>query len=631
VIGGVSSNQVENNSLGDVQIDPVAVGSVRPSDANIRLPDDRRPTGSLVFNVLDFGARADGGNAENATDNTAAFQRAMNTARAKGGGTVYVPGGSFRFSGNLIVPSGVELRGVFDVPHHTISWGSTLLPTAGRGAEDGTPFISLNANSGARGLTFYYPDQRADAIVSYPWTIRALGPRCWLIDVTSANSYQYVDFGSYPSNGSLLRFVSGAPLRRGIWVSNGAAEVDDGMFNPHYWTRRPADAPQFANGDADAAVGKMVDYVTDNLDAYTFGNCKGTQQVDNFVYGCKVGLRFVSDNGLASSGTVVNHGSDGSTEGLHIDAASADGLNLINTQLANVGEHSITSVEIAKSNTGLVNLYNGETWGKPGLPTMLLHGLGMTNIENWGTSLEEIHVSGGAVNMLGCSWSGDVGKQLVSDGRMRRLVAIGNTSGDEAFVSDKPSSTSKLFANGAFVRPLPLADVFHSGFEAADPMPAIAPLGVQGMTSNSCTVVAGAGRGGGHGLVLHGAPSDTTDHATAYYVIYGNLNLPVTDKTVLRYWIKPGTEMGTNTGVDLTFATGAPLRDSKGQDVNGEPSHPGARRGSIGVWRMIEIPLANQAGRVINQILFAFDSRTITGAVQSTIDDIEIGDTKESP
>jgi len=46
---------------------------------------------------------------------------------------------------------------------------------------------------------------------------------------------------------------------------------------------------------------------------------------------------------------------------------------------------------------------------------------------------------------------------------------------------------------------------------------------------------------------------------------------------------------------------------------------------------MIEIPLANQAGRIINQIIFAYDAQTSTGPVEAAVDDIEIGEPKDSP
>ena len=52
-----------------------------------------------VYSVLDFGAKADG-----KTDDTAAFQKALDAASEAGGGVVYAPGGNYFFAGHLNLP-----------------------------------------------------------------------------------------------------------------------------------------------------------------------------------------------------------------------------------------------------------------------------------------------------------------------------------------------------------------------------------------------------------------------------------------------------------------------------------------------------------------------------------------------
>jgi hypothetical protein len=214
---------VQNASKGDVQIDNKPLASQRFNVPTLQMPPDPKPAKAGLYNVLDFGAQPS--KANTTFDNTSAFQAALDAAGRAGGGTVYVPGGFYRFSGHLQVPTGVEMRGVFDVPHHTMSLGSVLLPTEGRGSEQGAPFISLASKSGLRGLTFWYPEQFVDDIVPFPWTVRSMGPGCWMMDVSTANSYNYVDFGTHASEGHLLRYVAGSPLRRGIRVSKGSGVV----------------------------------------------------------------------------------------------------------------------------------------------------------------------------------------------------------------------------------------------------------------------------------------------------------------------------------------------------------------------------------------------------------------------
>src|SRR6266513_5269698 len=64
--------------------------------------------------VRDFGAVGDG-----KTDDTAAFQKALDTAKQAGGGVVYAPRGNYFFAGHLNVPGAITLKGVWEsVPSH---------------------------------------------------------------------------------------------------------------------------------------------------------------------------------------------------------------------------------------------------------------------------------------------------------------------------------------------------------------------------------------------------------------------------------------------------------------------------------------------------------------------------------
>src|SRR5256885_2223713 len=67
-----------------------------------------------IFSMHNFGAKADG-----KTDDTLAFQKALDTASAAGGGTVYASRGTYFFSGHLNVPKAVTLKGCWEsVPSH---------------------------------------------------------------------------------------------------------------------------------------------------------------------------------------------------------------------------------------------------------------------------------------------------------------------------------------------------------------------------------------------------------------------------------------------------------------------------------------------------------------------------------
>jgi hypothetical protein len=96
------------------------------------------------FNVVAFGAAADG------SDDTAAFVAALDAAAKCGGGSVFVPAGTYTIKGTLKVPKAVTLRGANEFPFR--SWGhpggqpegTTLLAYAGQSDEGAEPFITLN-------------------------------------------------------------------------------------------------------------------------------------------------------------------------------------------------------------------------------------------------------------------------------------------------------------------------------------------------------------------------------------------------------------------------------------------------------------------------------------------------------
>ncbi|MGC8863790.1 MAG: glycosyl hydrolase family 28-related protein, partial [Armatimonadota bacterium] len=64
----------------------------------------------LVVNVRDFGAKGDG-----TTDDTAAFQAALDSIADKGG-TVSVPAGTYLIKTHLRIPNDVTLEGVWQIP-----------------------------------------------------------------------------------------------------------------------------------------------------------------------------------------------------------------------------------------------------------------------------------------------------------------------------------------------------------------------------------------------------------------------------------------------------------------------------------------------------------------------------------
>lgn len=334
----------------------VGAGASLPASATAETaPTDNRLG---VFNVLDFGAKGDA-----KTDNTTAFQRALDAA-GEIGGVVRVPPGQFRFDGRISIPEGAALEGSWRGPHWPdVRKGTMLLAYAGRDQEDSDPFVTMATDSTLKGVSFFYPEQKGREVHPYPWTVSVRGARINVIDVAMANSYNGLDCGTHVNTAHLLRNINMAALRRGVFVDKvydiGRMEnihIHDGDMS--YANRQLADSE------------KMVEfrrYMTENLEGFIIGKCDWSFMVDCFVIAAKVGFRFIPlqvppgrDPGQAPEANILitQSGSDLGPLGVKIERVQDHaGIAFANCQFMN-------SIEIDETNTGPVKLVNCGFWGQ---------------------------------------------------------------------------------------------------------------------------------------------------------------------------------------------------------------------------------------------------------------------------
>jgi len=315
------------------------------------------PASNSLFNVKDYGASGNG------KINDAPFiQKTLDLARGSGG-TVFLPPGSYLLENELIIPSGVELRGSYEGPHHTIERsGSELIVQTGKNQKNGTPLISLEKNSGIRGLTIFYPEQvwETTNYIPYPWTIQGLGQEVWAKDIVLVNSYQGIDFASYDSKGHVIDYVCGSPLRTGIYLGSNSGEgwVQNIQFIPHYWGRS-----LYNNKPEEGSLLRANTQKT--LTGIKFGYNKKENMLQNFVYGAHYGIRYIHQSGLGgTSGTSMAQGVDGSEIPLRIDGGND--LQFINTQLVPLGESDKKrTIHISNKFSGIARFFNSIFWGQP--------------------------------------------------------------------------------------------------------------------------------------------------------------------------------------------------------------------------------------------------------------------------
>ena len=303
--------------------------------------------------VFDFGAAGDA-----TTDNTAAFQRALDAAHKSGGGTVYAAPGKYLFRGALAIPEGVTLRGSYGcVPSHTGlrdpgqpkpgDDGTAFFVVGGRGTEGGRPFLSLNTNSSLVGLTIYYPDQEIDAVpAAYPWTIAMRGKNPAVLDVELLNPYQGIDASHNERHN--IRNVTGQPLRCGIWVDAilDIGRIENVHFNP-WWSVKT----------------KLFQWQWDNGEAFIFGRSDWEYVFNTFCYAYKTGYKFVETSDGACNGNFMGIGADNCNRAILVEQCAPFALLIVNGEFTSFHGDDPTMVEVLATNSGVVRISNSAFWG----------------------------------------------------------------------------------------------------------------------------------------------------------------------------------------------------------------------------------------------------------------------------
>lgn len=229
-----------------------------------------------IVNVVQFGAKGDA-----QTDDYEAFAAALNIAHTLGGGTVYVPAGTYYISKPLQIPPSVTLRGAYDSPEKNKPGTGTLIITdyAETGLE-GTPFIRVYNGSAVKNLSFYYINQSFSNPKDYAPTIgiaekyRGAFPDPGAGFVTIENIMFYNSSIAYcgalmVNGGMTMRNIWGTPLKYGMIVDQSGefsfmATVD---FDPKYY----AECGLYGAPKTEAEKKQLRDYVRNVAVGYYVG------------------------------------------------------------------------------------------------------------------------------------------------------------------------------------------------------------------------------------------------------------------------------------------------------------------------------------------------------------------------
>lgn len=399
-----------------------------------------------VFNVKQFGAVANA-----LTDDTAAFQSAIDKAAEKGG-QVWVPPGHYVIAGSLRVKPGVAVVGAAVAPQYIKPLlGTVIYATGGRDNEDAPALFELGDSSAVQGLTVYYPEQHPDDIHPYPWTFHLQGGDNTVENVTLINSYNGIRVGPEPNVRHRIRSVYGCTLRRGIFVDNCSdiGRIENVQLHCHWWS-----SPE-VGGNWDL----VFKYMWKHLQAFVFGRTDWEFVTNNFVFPTDIGYRFIQTKNGACNGQFCGNGTDASQVCVRVDQVQPMGLLLTNFQMVAFNGDDPTGVVVSDTCTGQVRLVNCNFWGAfRHIAVLKGHSyVGFSDcwFSAWDKNKEglpAIDAEAGRLQVIGCSFAGHmlgvklgpgVQHAIVTDNDGPGGVRVQDDTGGKAILRDNEEPAAK--------------------------------------------------------------------------------------------------------------------------------------------------------------------------------------------
>lgn len=404
-----SQNIINHGSAKNLLIDPrQSISNAMPVFDWTNVMADfatRRPSMTNLFMATAYGATGNG-----VTDDTVAIQHALAAAGTNGGGIVYLPPGDYHVTNTLDVPSGVELRGPYELRHHTwpaadnIAKGAILQPYGGQGTTNGPPAIALEANAGLVGLTISYESQWTNCF-PFPPAIQGRGGNIYMIGIQCPNPYYYVDMDTYTCTNHFLDMVDGWALQTGVRIGNGSSgTIADCHANWTFWI------DNFASPHAlqVAVQPPVLSFVMSNMQYYVLGNCKELfvkdfSIIENMYMHCS------AENGIGPTVTGISAMCDVTYQCFVFDSTAPCTFNDVNPEWLvslNEGYPGLTNqaAVLTTSNfQGTVHFFNSPIWGPHNWDYIINGGdVTMELVHLWQYAFLGTQVNGGAFHLINC-------------------------------------------------------------------------------------------------------------------------------------------------------------------------------------------------------------------------------------
>lgn len=435
------STQIENKSLFECSFsdEPANIKPIPTFENKWFDAQTTRPARATLYVVTDteFGAQPYpyGTAITNAKDCSSAIQKALNKASENGGGIVYLPAGHYRMDNRIRIPAGVELKGASDIATVPRGQGAILEVLADENNENASPFITMDTNSGLRGLTINYPHQdNPKAPIPYPYTVRG-NANCYIVNVGLRTAYRGVDLFTNRCDNHYVDYISGHCFRNVIRIggeSKGGVVSNIQCNCIAYGCGDETKFGAWPNSEkmADSYGLNYDKYVSsqnkEQLDFMIVGDCREEVLYNNFLFGCHQGLVFQDDGKGGADVKAIGNAVDGVTYTIVVNGLASD-LDLVNSQLVAL-DHKDYVIDKAENGCYItlgpnlkktVTMMGSDNWG---------NGAYFASVEGGTLRLQQAHLAqSGAIHTFHISNHAHV---EITDGLIQNVNALVAESGN---------------------------------------------------------------------------------------------------------------------------------------------------------------------------------------------------------
>ncbi len=153
-----------------IVLDDNSTGDTNPKMVTTKYPTDDIVIADIIPTEMGYAIDPTG-----RADSTSGIQKALDDCYANGGGTVFLPAGTYVVSDVIRIHPYVTLRGDWQDPDIGTEYGTIISVWTESSDENECGLFDLGGSGGVVGLTIYYPHQSLTEILPYPFAFYTNG------------------------------------------------------------------------------------------------------------------------------------------------------------------------------------------------------------------------------------------------------------------------------------------------------------------------------------------------------------------------------------------------------------------------------------------------------------------------